>query len=204
VHLHRAELKALRAQVNPHFLFNALNTIAALIPRNPGPAASAVEQLAEVFRYTLNRADREWTQVSEELEAVRAYLEIERARFGERLRFRIEASPEAARARIPAMMVQTLVENAVKHGIAGLSALGTVDIRATTDQNRVRVEVRDSGPGFREGAAEGYGLRNIRERLAGYFGESAYLLLGRDADSGMTLAAVEMPASAKVAKAAAR
>jgi LytS/YehU family sensor histidine kinase len=89
------ELKALRAQVNPHFLFNALNTIAGLIPRYPARAERTIEQLAEVFRFTLRRMDREWVRLEEEIEAVRAYLDVEQARFGDHLNFRIEMSEEA-------------------------------------------------------------------------------------------------------------
>ena len=118
----RSELKALRAQINPHFLFNALNTIAALIPRHPGRAEETVEELAEVFRYTLRRSEREWVPLDEELEAVRSYLHIEQARFGEGLRFEIVRSGETANIKIPAMVIQTLVENAVRHGVAPLGS----------------------------------------------------------------------------------
>ncbi len=116
----RSELKALRAQVNPHFLFNALNTIASLIPRHPDRAEKTIEQLAEVFRYTLRRSDREWVTLEEELEAVRAYLDVEQERFGDRLVVHLACGEEAGHTRIPAMVVQTLVENAVKHGAGGI------------------------------------------------------------------------------------
>src|SRR5262249_27328755 len=101
----QSELKALRAQINPHFLFNALNTIAALIPQKPDRAEQTVEQLAEVFRYAVRRSDREWVRLAEEIDFVRAYLEIERARFGERLRVRIEMDAAAESVRIPAMII---------------------------------------------------------------------------------------------------
>ena len=125
----RSELKALRAQVNPHFLFNALNTIAGLIPRRPERAEETIEELAEVFRYTLHRSEREWVRLDEELEAIRAYLHIEQARFGEDFKFRIECDSGAGDIRIPAMIIQTLVENAIKHGIGSLTTPGFVDIR---------------------------------------------------------------------------
>ncbi len=196
----RSELKALRAQVNPHFLFNALNTIAALIPRNPGRAEETVEELAEVFRYALHRSEREWVRLGEELDAVQAYLNVEQARFGDRLGTQISAADGTRDVRIPAMIVQTLVENAVKHGVAALTTPGLVDLRAYISGSRLRIEVRDNGPGFRQSAlqrpprpAAGYGLRNVRDRLRGYFGDAAHLSIGRDPGSGMTLVSIEMP-----------
>jgi signal transduction histidine kinase len=194
----RLELKALRAQVNPHFLFNALNTIAGLIPRFPARAQTTIEQLAQVFRFTLRRMDREWVRLEEEMEAVRAYLDVEQARFGNRLQFRIQMSEEAGRTRIPAMIVQTLVENAVKHGISVQSAPGLIEITVSTTDERICVEVRDTGPGFPPSADRvspegGHGLPNIRDRLRGYFGEDAELRTGRDAARAMTVVAVDLP-----------
>lgn len=196
----RSELRALRAQVNPHFMFNALNTIAGLIPRRPERAEQTIEQLAEVFRYTLRRSEREWVCLKEELEAVRAYLEIERTRFGDRLQFSILAGEGAGNVGIPAMIVQTLVENAVKHGVGAIRAPGSIDVNVSVIGTRLLIEVRDNGPGFEESALRafrcsegGHGLRNIRERLRRYFGDEACLSIGRDAATGMTLVSMEMP-----------
>ncbi len=205
----RSELKALRAQVNPHFLFNALNAIAALIPRQPARAEETVEQLAEVFRYALHRSEREWVRLDEELAAIEAYLRVEQARFGEALRFEISAEAAARNARIPAMMVQTLVENAVKHGVIATAAPGLVEVRAHAAGPLLRIDVRDSGPGFDESALRapqrpgaGYGLRNVRDRLGGYFGGAARLSIGRDSSRNMTLVTIEMPLAAPASKAA--
>jgi len=196
----RSELRALRAQVNPHFMFNALNTIAGLIPRRPERAEQTIEQLAEVFRYTLRRSEREWVSLNEELEAVRAYLEIERTRFGDRLQFSILAGEGAGNVGIPAMIVQTLVENAVKHGVGAIRTPGSIDVNVTVAGTRLLIEVRDNGPGFEESAMRafhraesGHGLRNICERLRRYFGDAACLRIGRDNAMGMTLVSVEMP-----------
>lgn len=198
----RSELKALRAQVNPHFLFNALNTIAGLIPRQPGRAEETIEKLADVFRYALHRSEREWVRLGEELDAVESYLDVEQARFGDALRFHISAAEGARDARIPSMIVQTLVENAVKHGIARLTTPGVVEVRAEIAGPRLRIEVRDNGPGFGEAAARrddraaaGYGLRNIRDRLRGHYGDAAQFSCGRDDVRGMTLASIDMPAT---------
>ena len=196
----RLELKALRAQINPHFLFNALNTIASLIRRNPDRAEETVEELAEVFRYTLHRSEREWVLLEEELDAVRAYLHIEQARFGEGLRFTVECEGDAAGVRVPAMIVQTLVENSVKHGVAMLTTPGVVEVRVTVAHATVRIEVCDNGPGFQSAAiprheksGSGYGLHNVQERLRGYFGDSARLAIGRDAGGARTVVSIELP-----------
>jgi len=200
----RSELKALRAQVNPHFLFNALNTIASLIPRHPDRAEKTIEQLAEVFRYTLRRSDREWVTLEEELEAVRAYLDVEQERFGDRLVVRLACTEEAAEARIPAMVIQTLVENAVKHGAGGIRTQAVVEIEASVSDSGISIAVRDNGPGFPAAAMRGfhagnggYGLRNIRERLQGHFGDAASLHIERDGALGMTVIAVRLPRTAE-------
>lgn len=200
----RSELRALRAQVNPHFMFNALNTIAGLIPRRPERAEETIEQLAEVFRYTLSRSEHEWVRLHEELEAVRAYLAIEQTRFGDRLQFSIVAGDGAENVRIPAMIVQTLVENAVKHGVGAIRTPGRIEVNAAVSAESLLIEVRDNGPGFEESAtrsfqrsSDGHGLRNIRDRLRGYFGDAARLSIGRDATLNMTVVNVEMPRTAK-------
>jgi hypothetical protein len=193
----RSELKALRAQINPHFLFNALNAIASLIHTDPARADAAVEQLAEVFRYTLRRSEQEWAPLDQELAFARAYLEVEQARFGTRLAFSIEAEAGLAGVQVPSMLLQTLVENAVKHGITRVRGAGRIEIRAAREGDRLRLDVRDTGPG--PGAApsqpgpdgEGFGLRSVRERLAGYFGSEARLDLLRDGET--TLARLELP-----------
>jgi signal transduction histidine kinase len=196
----RSELKALRAQVNPHFLFNALNTIASLIPRHPDRAEKTIEQLAEVFRYTLRRSDREWVTLDEELEAVRAYLDVEQERFGDRLVVRLQCTEEARGARIPAMLVQTLVENAVKHGAGAIRTQAVVEIEASASASGISISVRDNGPGFSAAAMPtlppsdgGFGLRNTRERLQGHFGAAAGLHIERDSARGMTVVALRLP-----------
>jgi signal transduction histidine kinase len=198
----RSELKALRAQVNPHFLFNALNAIAGLIHRDPMRADRTVEQLAEVFRYTLRRSEHEWARLEEELEFVRAYLEVERARFGERLTFDVRSDPELAGARIPSMVVQTLVENAVKHGAAAVRGPVRIEVGALAGTSGLVIEVADSGPGFApahtsppsgRSRGEGHGLANVRGRLAGHFGGAAELAIARDEQRGRTIVTLRMP-----------
>jgi signal transduction histidine kinase len=178
----RAELKALRAQINPHFLFNALNAIAGLIQEQPQLADDTIERLGRVFRYTLRKSEKEWVPLREEVEFVAAYLQVEQARFGERLQLWFHVSPDAALVPIPAMSIQPLVENAVKHGVSTVEGAGRVGLRAAVESGRLVVEISDNGPGFPPGfsldtpaAAGGHGLRNVVERLRGYYGSAAQL-----------------------------
>ena len=192
----RSELKALRAQINPHFLFNALNAIASLIHTDPARADAAVEQLAEVFRYTLRRSEHEWAPLDQELAFARAYLDVEQARFGKRLQYTIQADDGVYRTHVPAMLLQTLVENAVKHGISRMRSPGRIDIRAAGADGRVTLEVRDTGPGPGPAAlttttGESFGLRSVRDRLRGHFGDNATLAFHRE--NGTTVARIEMP-----------
>ena len=197
----RSELKALRAQINPHFLFNALNAIAGLIPRDPARAEETVEGLADIFRYTLSRSDKEWARLEDEMEFLRAYLEIEQARFGPRLEFTIEIDDDVRDARVPTMIVHTLVENAIKHGVAAVRGPGRIEVAACLSDGRLQIDVRDNGPGFdlpseaEESSVPGYGLLNIRKRLNGYFGDAALLRARSDTTTGLTVVSVEMPAT---------
>jgi hypothetical protein len=202
LHASRSELKALRAQINPHFLFNALNAIAGLIHRNPARADRTIEQLADVFRYALRSSDDEWTPLADELEFVRSYLAIEHARFGDRLHATVQAGNQAGAVRIPTMMVQTLVENAVKHGLTEVRGTAIVSVDAQVADDRLVISVTDNGPGFKTGTPgveqpltprNGYGLANIRRRLHGYFGDAGALIIRRDEAKGLTVVSVEMP-----------
>jgi hypothetical protein len=143
----RAELKALRAQINPHFLFNALNAIAGLIPSQPELADQTIEWLAQVFRYTLRRSESEWVRLDEEVEFVAAYLRVEQARFGERLALEVTANPEAAAVPVPAMCIQPLVENALRHGVSSLEGRGEVRLSVVVSGEMLDIEVSDNGPG---------------------------------------------------------
>jgi len=194
----KSELKALRAQINPHFLFNALNAIASLIHTDPARADEAVEQLAEVFRYTLRRSDSEWAPLDQELTFARAYLDVEQARFGQRLACTIDSDHLPPAPSVPSMLLQTLLENAVKHGVSQSREAGRIEVVVRTTAGEVTIEVRNTGPGAaapgrgqRDG--EGFGLHSVRERLKGHFGDTATFALTRDESAGLTIARITMP-----------
>ena len=162
----RAELEALQAKINPHFLFNTLNSIASLISENPAAAESTVEKLSELFRYTLQRSGENAVKLSEELEIVRSYLEIEKLRFGDRLQFDIRSDARLNDFSLPALLIQPLVENSIKHGIASEPKGGRVTVETRSSNGGCVITVRDSGKGFTASAEEtGFGLKSIRERL---------------------------------------
>jgi sensor histidine kinase YesM len=169
----QAELKALKAQIDPHFLFNTLNTIAALIHTDPTQAEATVERLAQMFRYVLAGSERGQVPLEEELAFVDDYLEIERARFGERLQVTREIDPRALSVPVPSLILQPLVENAVRHGHGDDGGIA-LDIRVESVDEGVRITVADRGPGmptgYRIGDGPGYGLRNVDERLRKTYG----------------------------------
>ena len=165
-----AELSALRGQLNPHFLFNTLHTLTALVRRDPETAESALEQFGEMLRYVLdvNRASREDVTLAEELEFVRNFLALEQLRLGERLRYVERLDPEASDCIIPSLTLQPLVENAVKYAIAPRVEGGTIVVSSSLENSSLVLEVSDDGPGD-GGASEsdglGVGLRAVRQRL---------------------------------------
>jgi LytS/YehU family sensor histidine kinase len=169
-----AELRALQAQIHPHFLFNALNTLYGVIPREASVARRAVLNLADIWRYFL-RTDRTYIPLAEELEIIEAYLEVEKLRLGSRLRTVIEADAEARNAKIPVLCVQPLVENAVRHGVARSPEGGEVRVTARLEGAQLSVAVSDTGPGFpredRRHGPPGVGLENVARRLQLCYGE---------------------------------
>jgi len=196
--LTEAELKALRAQINPHFLFNTLNTIADLISSEPERAEAMTERLAEVFRHVLARTERSLISVSEEFEFIGSYLQIEQARFGERLRVEMSVDPSIATALIPSFVLQPFVENAVKHGLAPKLGPGTVRISAAASGDCIVLMVQDDGVGWTGDspsidsgnpgrAAEPVGLKNVRDRLEAAYGDGAELRIESAPSVGTTV-----------------
>jgi two-component system LytT family sensor kinase len=170
-----AELKALRAQINPHFLFNSLNTIADLIVTDPEKAEAMTVLLAKVFRHVLMHSDQQFSPVAEEMAFLRTYLDIEQVRFGARLRVSMDVDPTVSQAPIPSLILQPVVENAIKHGLAPKVGAGHINITAALHGDFVRLAVEDDGVGAQEEspsatppappAGNGVGLKIIAERL---------------------------------------
>ena len=183
-----AELKALKAQINPHFFFNTLNTIAALIPSDPALAEVSVERLAQMFRYALAGSERGQVSLEEELAFVDDYLEIERARFGERMQITREIDSRALSTPVPSLILQPLVENAVKHGHDDDGRIA-LDIRVEAVGSEATIAISDKGPGmptgFQIGNGPGYGLRNVDERLRKTYGRG--LEIQKNASHGTTV-----------------
>jgi LytS/YehU family sensor histidine kinase len=176
--LQLAELRLLKSQLNPHFLFNALNTVRSLIADNPARAQSAVTRLANTLRYTLSSRHNELVTLSQELDIVADYLELESMRFEDRLRIETLIPDDAAGVHIPVMLLQTLVENAIKHGIADLPSGGLLRISAVLQNEMLILEVENPRPPApKHTAREGVGLHNARDRLRLLFGAHASLEL---------------------------
>jgi LytS/YehU family sensor histidine kinase len=143
-----AELKALKAQIKSHFLYNALNSLAQLIRENPEAAGRSILDLSQVFRYALSALERDHVELGEEADFIKSYLAIEKIRFDERLRFRIDIPEELRECLIPPMIIQPLVENAVIHGISRSIAGGRILVVARRIDSKLRISVQDDGAGF--------------------------------------------------------
>lgn len=199
--LSQARLDALRSQLHPHFLFNTLNGIQAFIRDAPETAVDMVAGLADLLRMALEDTPGQEVALDYELEFVRRYLDLQRLRLGDRLEVRTRIDSEARGARVPALVLQPLVENAIEHGIAGRRAGGRVEIEARRAGESLVITVRDDGPGADGGAGgaedvqgAGVALRNIRERLARLYGDRAGLGLESEPGRG-TIARLVVPYS---------
>lgn len=180
-----AELRALKSQINPHFMFNSLNSVRALIDEDPARARDAVTQLANMLRYSLQAGRKQTVSFEEELTVVNDYLALEQVRHEERLRLRLDVAPETLRRAIPPMLLQTLVENAVKYGIATQPAGGEIAILARIVDGDLHIAVRNPGQlrpvtahptaGDATARSTGVGLRNASDRLQLLFGDAARL-----------------------------
>jgi signal transduction histidine kinase len=177
---HQARLQALRYQLNPHFLFNTLNAISTLVvDKRNAEAGKMIARLSDFLRLTLDRPDVEEVPLSDEIEFVRRYLEIEQVRFGARLVVSIDVAEDAWNARVPALVLQPLVENAIRHAVAPREEGGRIEIGARVVGREVRLWVADDGPGLNgkgngngNGNGSGIGIANTRERLAQLYGDA--------------------------------
>ena len=179
-----AELRALRAQIDPHFLFNSLNSIAALTAVEPARAREMCRLLSEFFRSTLRLGDLSRHPLGEELALVRRYLEIELVRFEDRLTVSEDVDPSCAELELPPLLLQPLVENAVKHGAAALTEEARIEIGVKRDRGRVTVSVEnDFDPGATADRRSGRGLTIVEQRLSTFYGGAARMVVGKDEGS---------------------
>ncbi len=188
-----AELRALRARLDPHFLFNALNTLLGLVRKRPDEAEEVILRLADLYRRVLDLPERDTTTLEDELSLVRAYLDIEKVRLGERLAYDLECEAEASGCAVPPLILQPLAENAVLHGIDPLPGGGSVTLRAVRRDGLVRIAVEDTGAGFSpQGSEPGVGLASVVERVRQRYGARGRVTI-QAAPAGGTRIELELP-----------
>lgn len=192
--LTRAQLDALRMQMHPHFLFNTLNSVSVLMQEDVTLANEMLLRLSELLRLTLNQNQNQEVTLQTELDFLRLYLEIERIRFQDRLKVRIEAAPDTLEARVPNLILQPLVENAIRHAVAPRAAETLVVVSSARDNGKLRLQVSDNGDGV--GAAtkttNGIGLANTRSRLEKLYGKNQTFEL-REVDAGGVQVSLTIP-----------
>lgn len=191
----RAELEAMRSQLNPHFILNTFHALVGLVRRDPALAEEALERLGDLLRHSLRvqRESLDEIRLADELALVSSYLDLERLRLGDRLRVRIDADPSAEHCLVPSFAVQTLVENSIRHAIAPRAAGGSLAIVTSREEGRLRIAVEDDGTGAAPPQnGNGVGLRLLRERLAALYDRHAVLAF--EPSSGRLRAVLELPA----------
>lgn len=188
-----ATLRALQAQIEPHFLFNTLANVASLIDPDPATAKRMLESFIRFLRASLAATRRETTTLAEEAELITAYLQVLQVRMGSRLAFRIDVAPDVAAFALPPMLLQPVVENAIRHGLEPKLEGGQVDFSARRAGEQVVIEIADSGAGFAPTTRGGVGLANLRDRLRLLYGERAALHIAESAPAG-TVVSVRLPA----------
>ena len=188
-----ARLQLMQAQVEPHFLFNTLANVQHLVETDPPEAARVLDSLIRYLRAAMPQMRESTTNLGREIDMARAFLEINRVRMGSRLDFSIDVPEPLKQRAFPPMMLITLVENAVKHGVDPCCECGSITIRAMEDDGRLRVSVEDTGEGIKPKKGGGVGLSNIRERLKALYGSSARLVIEERVPHGVR-ASIEVPA----------
>lgn len=197
--LAEAQLQALKMQIHPHFLFNTLNSIAALLHKDVEAADKMIARLGDFLRLTLNRSEAQVVDFEQELEFVKCYLDIEHLRFQDRLTIEMEIEPQTLDVMVPNLILQPIVENAVRHGVAKQTLPGVITIRALKKCDRLIMQVEDNGPGLEtshNGARPGIGLNNTRARLRQFYGDDFTFDIDNAAVSGV-IVTLEIPATTK-------
>jgi len=187
-----ASLSSLESRIHPHFLFNTLNSISSLIQEDPKLAERMVERLAALLRFSLDSNHRNTIPLAQELKIAVDYLEIEKARFGERLHYKVDIPADLKTVPVPPFVIQTLVENSVKHAVSLKRKGGNIHVKAQTIDDQIKIEVCDDGDGFTNDAIiAGHGLDNLRARLAALFETKATLEISRK--NGFAIVGVSLP-----------
>ncbi|NWF49712.1 MAG: histidine kinase [Ignavibacteriaceae bacterium] len=178
------ELKTLKSQLNPHFMFNAMNSIRALIEEDPVNAKNAITKLSNILRYSLRIDRTETVPLEDEIQTVEDYLALEKIRFEERLKYKIFIAPSTCKIEIPPMMIQTLVENGIKHGISKLPEGGEVSLTSNIEKNHLVIRIENSGFINEEDVrnSKGFGISNTKHRLNLLFGEDAFFNISNKSD----------------------
>lgn len=187
-----AELRALKSQMNPHFIFNCLNNLRGLIVEDPERAQTVVTQLASILRYSLQAGDTETVTLEEELQTVSDYLALEAARLEERLKVKMDIDPASLKILVPVMLVQTLVENGIKYGVATRPKGGEIILMSRINDATLEIQVTNSGQFNETSNGNGVGLKNSRDRLKLLFGGAASVTI-RNASSDSVTAKIEIP-----------
>src|SRR5438034_2066504 len=194
--LAQAQLKALKMQLHPHFLFNTLHSISSLVLEDPPKANSMIARLGDFLRLTLENSEQQLISLKEETEFIRCYLEIEQVRFGDRLTVAFELEPQTLSAQVPHLILQPVVENAIQHAIAPRAARGHINVQAKQLNSLLRVAISDNGPGICSNAnllgKKGVGLSNVRSRLQQIYGPDFRFELMNAGDGGLTVV-IEIP-----------
>ena len=171
----QAELNALHSRINPHFLYNSLNSIASLAHINPDKTENMATALSELFRYSINKENKTFVTVEEELEMVKKYLEIEKTRFEDKLEYKIEAEENVKEKLIPKFLIQPLAENAIKHGLSKIKEVGKIIVEVKQLENDLVITIFDNGPDFPVEPVSGYGLQNLNDKLEIIYGSDAFI-----------------------------
>jgi len=187
-----ANLRLLQAQIEPHFLFNTLSNVLSLIDTDPASGKSMLVDLIHYLRTSLSRTFPDPVTLDQEMEMIKAYLNIQKIRMGERLHFRIELPDAIRQYPFPPMLLQPLVENAVKHGLEPKMEGGEINIKATEEGDLVRIEVADTGYGFSSFQKAGVGIGNVRERIKLLYGGKAHFIVEENRPNGVR-AIIEVP-----------
>jgi two-component system LytT family sensor kinase len=192
------ELKTLKSQLNPHFMFNAMNSIRALIEEDPDSAKVAITKLSNILRYSLQMERMERVALEDEVETVKNYLDLERIRFEDRLKYKLDIEKSTQKIEIPPMMIQTLIENGIKHGVAKRTEGGEIHLKSKLLSNanglKLKIEIRNSGHFSEEQLknSSGFGVSNTKHRLNLLFGDDAHFTI-KNENEGIVLAEIEIP-----------